>query len=54
MSLILITLKAINLILENFIVITNLISYYFDINIVINDSKLNKIIDNLYFFYMRK
>ena len=32
----------------------NLILYYFDINININNSKLNKIIINLRFFYILK
>ena len=40
--------------IENFIVITNLILYYFDIDIVIDNSKLNEIIVDLRFFYMRK
>ena len=46
--------KIINLILKNFIVITNLISYYFDININIDNLKLNEIIVNLRFFYILK
>ena len=40
--------------IEILIVITNLMLYYFDINIVIDDSKLNKIIIDLRFFYIRK
>ena len=35
-----------------FIVITNLILYYFDINIIINNSKLNEIIVDLRFFHI--
>ena len=38
--------------IEILIVITNLILYYFDINIVINNSKLNEIIVNLRFSYI--
>ena len=40
--------------IENFTVIINLILYCFDINIIIDDSKLNEIIIDLRFFYMRK
>ena len=43
-----------SLILKKFVIIMNLISYYFDININIDNSKLNKIIINLYFFYILK
>ena len=50
MNLILIIFKIMNLILKKFIVIINLILYYFDININIDNSKLNKIIINLHFF----
>ena len=54
MNLISIIFKIMNLILKDFVVIMNLILYYFDINIIINNLKLNKIINNLYSFYMRK
>ena len=40
--------------IEILIVITNLMLCCFDIKIVINDSKLNEIIVDLRFFYMRK
>ena len=40
--------------IEILIIITNLMLYCFDINIVINNSKLNKIIVDLRFSYMRK
>ena len=54
MNLILIIFKIMNLMLKNFIIIMNLILYYFNINININNSKLNKIIINLHFFYTLK
>ena len=40
--------------IENFIIITNLILYCFDIDIVINNSKLNEIIIDLRSSHMRK
>ena len=43
-----------NLILKKFIIIMNLILYYFNINININNLKLNKIIINLHFFHILK
>ena len=43
-----------NLILKNFIIIINLILYYFNININIDSLKLNKIIINLHFFNILK
>ena len=43
-----------NLILKFFVIITNLILYYFNININIDNSKLNKIIINLRFLYILK
>ena len=46
--------KIMNLILKNFVIIINLISYYFNININIDNLKLNKIIINLRFLYILK
>ena len=54
MNLILIIFKITNLILKKFVIIMNLISYYFDINININNLKLNEIIINLRFFHILK
>ena len=42
--------KITNLILKKLVIIMNLILYYFNINININNLKLNKIIINLHFF----
>ena len=54
MNLILIIFKITSLILKIFVIIMNLILYYFNINININNSKLNKIIVNLRFFHISK
>ena len=54
MNLILMIFKIMNLILKKFVIIINLILYYFNININIDNSKLNKIIVNLTFFYILK
>ena len=54
MNLILMIFKIMNLILKNFVIIINLILYYFDIDINIDNLKLNKIIINLHFFYISK